>query len=263
MNNQTQGQNPRPYYDDEISLVDLASILVKRWKLMAAVFLVVVLAALAYALTMPRTYEYVTVYQVAEQAPSSDSGVVGTLEAPQAVVAKINGLYIGPVTRELIAANALDALPFGIDVSSLEDTHLVQLASQAADDNGALVEQAHTMLIKRVQQEQQSLLERRRNNLEQELASAEKSLESVKGSTSPNAGELIALYTGQVADIQTRINQLNEGQINQVAVQSLKSVGTSRRLIMAIAIVLGGMLAVMAVFFVTFAGAVRKSLREE
>ena len=44
---------PRPPADDEISLVDITLILVRRWKMMAGVFVVIVLLALAYALTTP------------------------------------------------------------------------------------------------------------------------------------------------------------------------------------------------------------------
>lgn len=264
MNNQTQGQISRPHgVDGEISLVDLVSTLVKRWKLMAAVFLTVVLGTLAFALIMPRTYEYVTIYQVAEQAPSSDSSVVGTLETPQAVVAKINSLYLGPVVREVIETNSIDELTFKISVSSLEDTNLVKLSSKAPLDDRVMVEEAHGMVMNRVQQEQNKLLDRRRRSLEQELASAESGLESVKGSTSENAGELIALYSGRVSSIQTRIGQLDEGQVNQMAVQSLEPADTSRSLIMIIAIVLGGMLSVMVVFLKTFAGAVRDNLGEK
>lgn len=264
MNNQAQGHNSRPYgYDDEISLVGLAGMLVKRWKLMTAVFLAVVLGVLSYALLMTRTYEYVTFYQVAEQAPSSDSSVVGTLETPQTVVVKINSLHIGLVRRELLARAGLDDLPFNISASSLEDTHLVKLISRAAADDSALVEETHGMVMNRVQQEQKALLERRTLSLEHELASARSALESVKNSTSGNAGELIAVYSSRVASIQARISQLDEGRVTQMAVQSLEPVGTSRRLIMAIAIVVGGMLAVMTVFLTVFIEQVRNSLKEE
>lgn len=262
MNNQVQGQSPRSYeYDDEITLVDLASMLVKRWKLMVIVFMVVVFIALAYALITPRTYQYATLYQVAEQAPSSDSSVVGSLETPEAVVAKIKNLFLGPVTRELIATTELNKLPFDISVSSLEDTHLVKLASQAATDDSALVEEAHGMVINHIQQDQKKLLERRKSNLEQELASAESSLESVKNSMSEKAGELIALYSSRAANIQSQISQLDEGRVTQMAVRSLEPVDTSRSLIMVLAIVFGGMLAVMVAFLMNFIQEVKKNLR--
>lgn len=74
---------------------------------------------------------------------------------------------------------------------------------------------------------------------------------------------MIASYTDRISEIQVRLSQLSEGEVVQVAVQSLEPSDTRRSLIMVIAIVLGGMLAVMAAFFAQFAVAVRTSLGNE
>ncbi|MEC9483936.1 MAG: hypothetical protein UMU75_11565 [Halomonas sp.] len=51
---------------DEISLVDIAVLLVKRWKLMLVTFLVILLAAVAFALLRPASYAYTSLYAVAQ-----------------------------------------------------------------------------------------------------------------------------------------------------------------------------------------------------
>ncbi|MDI5934347.1 Wzz/FepE/Etk N-terminal domain-containing protein [Halomonas kalidii] len=260
----TSGAPRRDDHDDEISLVDLAKILIKRWKMMAIVFLVVVFGALAYVLTMTRTYEYASIYQVAEQAPSDDSdSAVGSLEAPSSVVAKINNLYMGPVNRELRSSAGLQRLPFEVSVSNPDDTLLIRLSSEAAEADSELVEEMHEALLSRITEGQQALLERYRESLEKQLESAERALEAAQQSSSPTAGDLVVSYTNRIAIIQDRLSQLREGQVVQTAVQSLEPTGTSRSLIMALAIVLGGMLAVVAAFFTQFAVAVRDSLNEE
>ncbi|MDW7748700.1 Wzz/FepE/Etk N-terminal domain-containing protein [Halomonas sp.] len=261
-NNETRQGVSRDVQDDEISLVDLAKILIKRWKLMVATFLVVVLVALAYALMMERTYEYVSIYQVAEQAPR-DSDDPGALEAPATVVAKVTNLYLGPVTRELRSAENLDGLPFDVSVSNPDDTLLIRLSSETSEAHGALVETMHATLLERIKTGQQSQLERRRTGLERQLENAQRSLEAAQESTSANAAELIASYSNRVAELENRLALLREGQVAQTAVQSLEPTGTGRSLIMALAIVLGGMLAVMGAFFMQFAVAVRESLVDE
>ncbi|PXX97655.1 Wzz/FepE/Etk N-terminal domain-containing protein [Halomonas sp. LBP4] len=261
--NQIPSQEPQRYpQDDEISLVDLAKILIKRWKMMAIVFLVVVLGALAYVLTMTRTYEYVSIYQVAEQAPNGDSAVA-SLEAPGAVVAKVNNLYLGPVTRELQNSAGLERLPFELSVSNPSDTQLIRLSSEAAEADSELVAQMHQVLLTRIEEGQQELLERRRASLERRLVSAERALDAAQESNSAFAGDLIANYTTRVSEIEGQLAQLQEGGVVQVSVQGLDPIGTSRSLIMALAIVLGGMLAAMVAFLAQFAGAVRDSLSEE
>lgn len=247
--------------DDEISLVDLAKILIKRWKLMAITFGLIVLIALAYALLLERTYEYVSIYQVAEQAPS-ENREDSALESPASVVAKTTNLYLGAVTRDILRDQARSALP-AVTINHPDSTLLVTLSSQAAEADEAVVEALHGQVLARIREDQLATLAQRREALSRQLASAESALALAKQSTSPSAAELVASYAERAANIEDRLAQLQEGQVVQTAVQSLKPTGTSRSLIMALAIVLGGMLAVMMAFFSQFAVAVRESLADE
>lgn len=261
--NKPSSQVPKRYsQDDEISLVDLAKILIRRWKIMAATFLLVVLGALVYVLIAERTYDYVSIYQVAERAPGDD-GVFGGLETPRSVVAKINNLYLGPETRELMGAEGLEGLPFEVAVSNPDETLLIRLSSPAQEADSELVTRMHDALLARMAEGQAGLVEQRRASLERQLQSAERALEAAEQSDSLWASDLIASYTDRIAEIQERLSQLKEGEVVQVAVQSLEPTGTSRSLIMALALVLGGMLAVIVAFFSQFVILVRDSLSEE
>lgn len=235
---------------------------------MALVFCAVVVAGLVYALTRPQTYEYVTLYQVAQKAEITDDGVSGQepVQAPDGVVAKVKNLYLGPVTRELLQEHKA-GLPFSVTPSSVPDTELVKLVSQATKDNSALVEKAHEMVAERILDEQNKGVERRQNSQEDTLASTREAIDTLKDAkgsdANSNANEVIAAYTKQLTGIQQKLDQLQKGELAQVAVQSLKTVGTSRTLIMALTLLLGGMLAVMAAFFAAFVGSVRTYLREQ
>lgn len=262
MNESPNGQASRYAADDEISLVDLAKILIRRWKIMTVTFMVIVLGALTYALLLERSYEYVSIYQVAEQAPS-ESDDSGALELPATVVAKVTNLYLGPVTRELLSAENLESLPFDVTVTNPSDTLLVRLTSEATKAHDALVETMHESLLDRISASQESQLERHRTSLERQLENAQLSLEAAKNSSSATAGELVASYSNRVAELEDRLAMLREGQVAQTAVQSLGPTGTGRSLIMALAIVLGAMMAVMGAFFMQFAAAVRDSLGDE
>ncbi|GGY09662.1 hypothetical protein GCM10007160_41250 [Litchfieldella qijiaojingensis] len=250
-------QANRPEHDDEISLVDLAKIMVKRWKAMTVIFFLVVAAALAYALLMPREYQYASIYNVAEQSPTN------ALEAPSSLVAKASNLYLGPLTRELIAEQGWENLPFNVEISNPDDTLLVTLSSPASQEYAGAVETLHQRLLERMRQGQQSLVERRRETLERQLESSQQALEAVQNSSSFSAGELIATYTNRIANLEASLADLREGEVSQVAVQSLKPAGTSRSLILALGIVLGGMLAVIGVFVMQFASLVCASLKED
>lgn len=247
----------RDTQSDEISLVDLVKILIRRWKMLLVIFLLVVLGTLAYVLLMERTYEYVSIYQVAEQAPGS------ALEGPNSVLAKVDNLYVGPETRKLRESTGLESLPFEVAVSNPSDTLLIRLASEASEANSELVTEMHDALLARMAEGQRERFESRQAALEQRLQSAESALEAVEHSTSERASELVAIYTERLADIQQDLTQLSEGEVVQVAVQSLEPAGASRSLIMALALVLGGMLALLSTFLMQFAVTVKNSIQEE
>ncbi|RAR56773.1 subunit length determinant protein [Onishia taeanensis] len=253
----------RSSYDDEISLVDLAAILVRRWKAMAIIFAVVVLAAFAYVLTLTPTYSYVSVYEVAEQAPVGEGNTERALESAGTVIAKAQSLAVAPVTRELLQQSGLESLPFAVDLTTPEDTQLVKITSQASEANSALVEKMHSALLDNIASNQQALVDRQRTSLENRLESLQASLAAAEQSTSSGAADLLASYTEQIAMTKDRLGLLKDGRVAQTAVQSLEKTGTSRTLIMALALVLGGMLSVMGVFLLQFAGLVCSSLKEQ
>ena len=252
-------QQPPHYQDDEISLVDLAKILIKRWKALVITFLVVVFGALAYALMQERTYQYVSIYHVAEQAGAE--GVPTGLESPNSVIAKMENLYLGTVSRQLREAEGLESLPLNVSASQPADTLLVRLTSETSQNNASLVIRMHEQLLDKITEGQGKLIERNRGRLEQQLETAEQAMSSVE--QSDRAGELMATYIDRIAEIENRLAQLNEGQVVQVAVQSQAPTGTSRTLIVAVGLVLGGMIALMMAFLSHFTSLVRASLREE
>lgn len=256
--NPSTSRHPQHYsQDDEISLIELAKILIKRWKAMVAVFCVVVLGALAYVLLTERSYEYVSIYQIAEEAPGR------ALETPNSVLAKANNLYVGSETRKLRESAGLKGLPFQVAVANPDDTLLISLGSTASEANNELVTRLHEALLTRIAEGQASRFESHQAALEQQLQSVERALEAVEQSTSELAGELIASYTERLTEIQQDLAQLSEGEVVQVAVQGLVPTGTSRSVIIALALVLGCIVAVVAAFFLEFASRVRQSLQEE
>ncbi|MGQ4880001.1 Wzz/FepE/Etk N-terminal domain-containing protein [Billgrantia sp. LNSP4103-1] len=244
-------------HGDEITLVDLAKILIKRWKAILITFLIVVTGALAYVLLQERTYQYVSLYHLAEQG---GGGAPTGLESPNSIIAKIQNLYLGPAVRELIQSSNLERLPFEINANNPIDTLLVRLESNTSESNSELVAELHEYLLQRAMDDQQSLVEHSRERLERRLARAELALETAEQREA--SGELLATQMNRIAEIETRLAQLNEGRVVQVAVQSLEPTGTSRTLILALAIVMGGILALMVAFMLHFSSIVRLSLQE-
>ncbi|WP_240455543.1 Wzz/FepE/Etk N-terminal domain-containing protein [Halomonas faecis] len=252
-----QGMGPQHYADDEISLVDLAKLLIRRWKAMVVIFLVVVFGALAYALMQTPAYTYTSIYSVAE------AGGGDALETPASLVARTENLYLGPVTRELIEAEGLTSLPFSTRIANPDNTHIVRLSSTAPEAQAERVQAHHQALLERLKADQDEALERRRNALERQLSSLESTFEQGTETRSMGAAEIVSGALQRMFEVEAELEELEPGEVVQVAVQSLEQQGTNRKLILALGVVLGGMLAVMGVFFLHFASLVRQSLREE
>lgn len=92
---------PANYYEDEISLIDLWLVLVRR----RAVLMVVVIASLAagllYAFSTQRMYQYSTSIEIGTRVNDS---ALAMIESPQALLAKIEETYIPLVRQNLFAA---------------------------------------------------------------------------------------------------------------------------------------------------------------
>lgn len=257
-------QSPTPEqryeHDDEISLVDLAVILIRRWKAMAVIFVVVVGIAVAAAFLLPKSYQYTSLYSVAEY--TNQNGQRVGVESPASAVAKVQNLYLGQATRKLLEKHELESLPFEVSASNPSNTLLLQLDSEAAEDNQSLVSELHQQIIDRLQQDQAQLVERRHDSLERQLTSAKQALESAQQSDSPSAAELIATYYSRISDLEGQLNELREGEVTQHAVQSLESTGAGKKLIVTVGIALGGILALMGALLIQFFGYVCHSLRD-
>lgn len=255
-------QQPTPErryeHDDEISLVDLAVMLIRRWKAMAVIFVVVVTLAVAFALMQTARYQYTSLYSVAEY--TNDNGQRVGVESPASVVAKVQNLYLGQETRKLLKKHELESLPFEVSASNPGNTLLLQLDSEASEDNQPLVSELHQHIIDSLQQDQAQLVERRHNSLERQLTSAKQALESAQQSDSPSAAELIATYYSRISNLESQLNELRQGEVTQHAVQSLEPLGMGKKLFVIFGIVFGGMLAIVGCMILYFSSLIKNRL---
>ncbi len=95
---------PSPYAEDEISLIDLWLVLVRRRLILGATLLACILAGLWFAFLQPPSYAFTTVIQIGRVVELRGLGETvarvtpnGPLELSETVVAKLNEGYIPKV----------------------------------------------------------------------------------------------------------------------------------------------------------------------
>lgn len=247
-------QHPEyPVYDDEISLVDLATTFVRRRNIFYAVFGGVVLLALIYAfLLMPAVREYSTLVQLAEEGNK-------TLESPASVIATLQSRWY-PELLETHLVKEGEKLPFTIAGSNPEHTNLIKLTTEADPARSEMVQSVHQQLVTQVLLRQDQSVERRKQELEQRLDSINSYLDELSGVEA--AGEAAAAAVQNRIDLVARLKSLQPAETLVVARQSLEPKGTSKALVLALAIVLGGMLGIFAAFMAEFISHVRKAVIE-
>jgi uncharacterized protein involved in exopolysaccharide biosynthesis len=248
-------------YDDEISLVDLATTFIRRRRVFYAVFGGVVILALVYALVLVgEVREYSTLVQLGEDNNKP-------VESPAAVIASIESHWYPALVGEYRASREQN-LPFKISVANPENTHLVKLTSEASPELKEEVKKQHQKLVERINERQTELLNRQKQELEQRVTSLKDYLEELSGmdATGEAQAQLIqqrANMLSEIESITTRIDKLKPAETLVIARESLENKGTSKKLILALAIVLGVMLGIFSAFMAEFVSHVRKAMSEQ
>lgn len=164
--------------DDEISLVDLARVLLRRKYWIIGTFLVFTLGALAYALMQERQYSYTTSILIGE------FGLDKYVAEAQGTKNVLENRIWPVIEREFVDSRDLERVPFGTSVTADEGNNFVNLKSEAPQRSQSLIEEFHSALAEALtsdHSEKLSLLEResdvRLNNLRAALETEEQQLE--------------------------------------------------------------------------------------
>ena len=84
-------------YNDEISLIDLAKVLIRRKKTVYLIFSIIVILAMASALLSPKNFSYTTTIEIGQRI---ENGQVKLIDEPATLLVKINKTYI-PLAQQL------------------------------------------------------------------------------------------------------------------------------------------------------------------
>ena len=242
--------------NDEISIVDLAGILLTRWKTVVLVTLIAVIVAVALAFLLPRQYVYTTLYSVAEQAPT-ENNPRGNVEPPETVASRAKNAYLVDVVNATLPPGQELKIDIDIDGSG---TDTVMLTSEAVTDEQNLVKRLHQGIAERMLASQQERLQRRRQSLQSQIETLRQTL---SGATSAEEGDATFRYATLLAEAERELAMLIDGNVVQVAQRGLKTTSLGTVPIIILGGVVGFILGVMLALLMAFMSAVRRSLQTE
>ncbi|MFP3344068.1 lipopolysaccharide biosynthesis protein [Halomonas sp. SIMBA_159] len=198
----------------------------------------------------PVKYGFATMYAVASY--ETLEGERESLETPEEVIAKLENIFIEQQRRQLLEDEAIEEIPFDIEVTNPRNTLLLRIISESESDNQPMIEQFHEGLVSSIQQDQQRLVERLTTGLNAQQEAYTQALEAAQVSNSENARELEASFFEKRLQIERRIESIDPGDATQQAVQSLEPVGIGKTFILAFGVLVALLLAPLAAIFSVF-----------
>lgn len=241
-------------YRDEISLVDLATIFMRRIWLFICLMVLFIAGAIVFAVFKDEQFEYVSLYQLAEE------GADKPVEKAEKVIAILNSQKVIEAETRYKAEHGV-RMPFTFNFTNPEDTGLLRISTEATRESARVVENYHSELLDYLKARHATMLESVKNRLEVRIEAAENALEELRGT--PDSGQAVADVMQNKIELESDLSELSTGQVLVVARESLERVAPNRKLIVVLGTVIGFIVAFIAVFFAEFASLVRKAMQEQ
>lgn len=241
---------------DEISLVHLAIIFIRRRIVFYVSLLAIVLIGVAYAVLSSERFEYVTLIQVAEK------GGGGFLQDPATTVAILQNRWVPGLESEYSLEHN-EKLPFDIKVINPQDTGLLRIATEGTEEQSDLISETHNALTDAVITSQKETLNRRKEALQNQLASLDKVIQSLQSSTEEGASTALSTAIERKTEIQGILDSLRPAEALVISRQGVEPTGPGSALIVLLAAMLGGIVGLFGVFVAEFFSAVRDNLKSQ
>ena len=174
---------PVHYVEDEISLVDLWLVLVKRKLVLLGVVVACILAGLLYVVVVSPSYQYSTSIEIGTRLNGTESSI---MESPETVLAKIKESYIPMARQEYFMAHPELKSVIKIDARVPKGSEIVVLSSKGFEDDGDIHKALQQSVVDRLKKDHGRIVDVLRKETEILQHKAVAKLEELK-----DANELI------------------------------------------------------------------------
>ena len=208
--------------EDEISLIDLWLILVKRKVLITAIILCVVLLGIAWAWYKPANYVYTTTIEIGKTIATTGNGPESRLtEVPDTALAKLTNGYIPEVLNRYVAKHRGPLNRYKVDANIPKDSNVIVLKSSGSAQDRAVYDAIHSSIVASLAADEVPQLSTTRNQLNTLLAKAGIELQHLKdpSAMTDGQGELEA----KLGDLKSKLAEVNDPQLRAVPISKLTS----------------------------------------
>lgn len=165
---------------DEIELIDLLRILIKRYRLIIAGTLLTTLVGVGASFMLSQKYEYTTIVQIGKTVPVGDKNDQPVLiESPETLRAKAKDVYIPLAQKKVIERDPTASLP-RVSASNPKNSDLLCLVSKAKVSDQQAVVGLHQAVVEKICSDCAGLTKGQLLPLEAAIARAQLSLETLQ-----------------------------------------------------------------------------------
>jgi len=250
-------QDVQPCRDDEISLVDLALIVSRRKTLLMLITLIFIVAGIAIALIQPKQYTYSTSLEIGSQFIN---GNIQPLEGVDTLLAKLQHSYIPFILKSSKNANNKEEKEYKIQASIPKNSQIIVIESKAAETDADKITDLLGKITVRAIEDHNTIYTKLQRNLQSLKHQTEQKLQAL--ATKPDASSEINALQLSLDSYNLQLTNLRKTREILPPMASAEPTGTSRKLIVVMATLVGVFLGLFAVFLAEFMAKVRQKQNE-
>jgi len=243
---------------DEISLVDLAMVLVRRKVMIISIFIVFIVSGITLALLIPRTYTFSTTIEIGSQIIS---GSIKPFESPQALLAKLQYSYIPQILSEHKQSHPDDKNKYRINSSVPSGSNITLLEIKGTEDQADTLKQLLQITSQKAIEDHNRIFQSVKKNLETRLIQATNNLRTLRNSK--NNETEVASSQSIIESLSSQLANLRNTREVLPPIRSLDPTGSGRKTIVIITAIAGIFLGVFAAFFAEFLSKVKLKIGEK
>ncbi len=240
----------------EISMVDLAMVLLRRRKIIAGVVAPIIILSVAAALMMPSKYTYSASIAIGHQVID---GIFTSFESPQTLLAKLEHGYIQQTLNEYSQSTNKDMKEYEIKASIPKNSKIIVVELKGTEDQVELISSLLHDLTNKAINDHSKIYEAIKKNLNTQKRQAKLELSSLDNEI-VNQTEIIRMLRNSIEIFESQLVNLQNTREIIPPTKSIEPTGLSGKLIVIIAALTGLFLGVFLAFFAEFLDKVKEKI---
>lgn len=245
--------------NDEISLVDLAMVLVRHKKAVVLTTTLIIALGVITALLKPDSYNFTTSIEIGSQIIN---GTIQPFESPQTLLAKTQHVFIPHTLNEQRRSQPESTEKFKIKTSVPKNSVIVVLEIKGSESSADIITSLLRSVTQQAIQDHRRIYEAVRKNLVTLIEKTKIELSSL----APERDDLTERRQLLQAKIEVQESQLANLRNTREILPPMKSfepTGASTNLIIIIAIFTGIFLGVFSAYLAEFSAKIRQKINKE